>query len=229
MADERRYLDDEIAEIFETAATPRASRGVSRTHGLTLEELQAIGREVGVPPERIADAAKAIERRRQTPVRRRFLGMPLSAGRIIDLPRAPTDREWDVLLAELRRTFGAQGRDSSRGSTREWVNGNLHACIEPTATGYRLRLGTVKGDAGGVNGLGISGVLSAAILAGAPLLSGAPLDIVGPAFLGLGGAAALLYNYVRLPQWARRRDEQMEYIAGRAAELITGGGPPTDT
>ena len=44
------------------------------------------------------------------------------------------------------------------------------------------------------------------------------------AFAGLGfgvfGAGALGLNAVRLPRWAGKREEQMEYIAGRVRALI---------
>ena len=115
--------------------------------GLTLAELQAIGHEVGLPPERIFEAASALDRRREVPPSRTSLGVPISVGLTVDLPRAPTDREWDMLVAELRTTFRARGRVESTGGSRQWVNGNLHAYVEPTQSGYRLRMGTLKGNA----------------------------------------------------------------------------------
>src|SRR5688572_4838999 len=133
MMDERRYGDEEVATIFERAANPQASGGgaVTSTGGLTLRELQAIGAEVGLAPERIADAAASVEVRRGAPPRRTHLGMPVSVGRTIDLPRAPTDHEWEQLVVELRQTFGAHGKQVSQGNLRSWTNGNLHAYVEP--------------------------------------------------------------------------------------------------
>ena len=45
MTDERRYGDEEVAEIFKAASSARASEGraLSSTSGLSLAELQAIG------------------------------------------------------------------------------------------------------------------------------------------------------------------------------------------
>ncbi|HEX2209982.1 MAG TPA: hypothetical protein VHG93_20065, partial [Longimicrobium sp.] len=76
MMDERRYEEEEIAEIFEAAASPRASEGraLAPASGLSLAELQAIGGEVGIAPERIAEAAAALDVRGGGAPRRTYLG-----------------------------------------------------------------------------------------------------------------------------------------------------------
>src|SRR2546427_8062440 len=58
---ERRYNDKEIAAIFRAAAEegPQSpQREVARDEGLTLAELQAIGSEVGIPSDAVAQAAE---------------------------------------------------------------------------------------------------------------------------------------------------------------------------
>lgn len=223
MTDERLYGEEEVAEIFEAAASPRGSggRALSSADGLTLGELQAIGAEVGIAPERIADAAAALDLRRGAAPRRTHLGMPVSVGRTVALPRAPTDPEWELLVAELRETFGAHGKDKSSGGLRAWTNGNLHAYVEPTDAGHRLRLGTLKGDGVALGRLGIAGLVAALVMLAILLLTGAPTDDLEMAALFAAmGAAALGANALRLPRWAREREEQMEYIAARARTLI---------
>lgn len=231
MTDERRYGENEVAEIFEAAASARGPEGRAlspASGGFSLEELQAIGGEVGIAPERIAHAAAALDLRRGAAPRRTHLGMPVSVGRTVDLPRAPTDREWDLLVAELRETFGAHGRDGSRGELRAWTNGNLHAYVEPTETGHRLRMGTVKGDGIALGRMGIFGMVMALVmlafflLASGGLGEGAGMVLLFAAM----GAAALGANAVRLPQWAGEREEQMEHIATRARTLIRADPAP---
>ncbi|MEW5926361.1 MAG: hypothetical protein AB1941_02625 [Gemmatimonadota bacterium] len=223
MTEERRYRDDEIAEIFEAAATAHdpGQRSLAPADGLTLTELQAIGREVGLAPERIADAATAINRRRSTLPRRTDLGMPVSVSRSVDLPRAPTDREWSLLVAEMRETFNARGKDRSSGDLREWAVGNLHAYVEPTEDGYRFRLRTTKGNALALNRVGVAGMVMGLIMLVVLFLQGAlAQELFLPALLGLMGAAAVASNAVRLPGWAQEREQQMEFIAARAVALI---------
>ncbi len=231
MSDEHRYRDEEIAEIFEAAATTHdpGQRSLAPADGLTLTELQAIGREVGLAPERIADAATAVDRRRSALPRRKDLGMPVSVARTVDLPRAPTDREWSLLVGEMRETFNARGKDRSSGGLREWANGNLHASVEPTEDGYRLRLGTTKGDALLLNRMGIAGMVMGLLMLVIFFLQGRMAEeLFVPVFFALVGAATVTSNALRLPRWAQEREQQMEYIAARAQALIRPAPDPED-
>lgn len=230
MSDERRYREDESKEIFEAAATASDSdpQALTAPKGMTLSELQEIGLEVGLAPARIADAASALELRRSALPRRTSLGMPISVGRVIDLPRAPTDREWELLVGELRATFHAQGKLGSSGTIRQWTNGRLHAYVEPTEAGYRLRMGTLKGTAPAMNLVGIAGIGVGIVMLVAGLLPGtATVAPVAPFVFGALGVAAFLSNLVRLPRWAHRREVQMEYIAARVRALL-GSGPDAE-
>ncbi|HYR08391.1 MAG TPA: hypothetical protein VEQ60_11500 [Longimicrobium sp.] len=227
MLDERTYREDEVAEIFEAAARPVSGRStLARPEGFTLAELQAIGSEAGLSPERIAEAAAAVELRRGA-VRQKDLGMPVSVGRTVDLPRAPTDREWEMIVADLRETFGARGRLGSREDVREWHNGNLHAYVEPTTTGYRLRLGTTKGDGVGLNRMGGLGSVFALLWLVVFLVGYGPSQapIIGPLLMLAVSAAALGYNALRLPGWALEREQQMEQVAARARSLLGAPEP----
>jgi hypothetical protein len=229
MTDERRYGDEEVATIFERAANHPAPGGsavasTAASTGLTLRELQAIGAEVGLEPERIADAAASLEVHHgaaDVAPRRTYLGAPVSVSRVVDLPRAPTDREWEQLVVELRQTFGAQGKQSSQGNLRSWTNGNLHAFVEPTDTGYHLRMGTTKGNAIAMNRFGMGALAVAFVFALFMLMIGELDEDASPALVfAIVGIAALAFNAMRLPSWARKREEQMDYIAARAVTLI---------
>lgn len=219
---ERRYAESEVREIFALATSGKLQRAPASpaTSGHTLADLQSIAREVGIDPDVVARAAAALDARPPSAPRRSW-GMPIEVGRIARLQRNLTDDEWDRLVAALRSTFGARGKVHVQGGLREWSNGNLRAAVEPAEDGgYRLRLGTLKGDAAGINALGLAGIATGAIAAGSLALSG---DIAGAAFvgsmLGGGGIAAFITNFVRLPRWARRRDRQMEEIAALAERM----------
>ena len=223
MTDERRYQEDEVREIFEAAARERdlGGRAVVSAEGLTLAELQAIGSEVGLAPERVAEAASALNTRGVVLPRRTYLGVPVSVGRTVDLPRTPTDHEWEQLVAELRETFRARGKVGSHGTSREWTNGNLHAYIEPTETGHRLRMGTTKGTAMTTGAMGIFGIAMGLLIFIPLFLKGGMVEgLFGPLlFIAMGGSA-LTYTVASLPGWAREREEQMEHIVSRAQALI---------
>ena len=224
MAKERRYREEEIKEIFALASSTDEARrpAASDEAGLTLAELQEVGLEVGVEPRRIADAARTLDTRRDVLPRRTSLGMPVSVGRVIELPRAATDRDWDLLVAELRETFGARGQVTSHGGVREWSNGNLHAFLEPTETGHRLRLRTLKGGARALNGMGVAGLAVGLIMLTVFLTGGSSpvgMELAMMWLMGMGGGA-LASNLLRLPRWAHKREGQMEYLAGRVGALL---------
>jgi hypothetical protein len=220
MTDERRYTDDEVREILGRATSPdeadRPAVGRSDETGLTLAELQSIGREVGIEPTQIAHAAAALDRAGRRVPRRKLLGMPVGVGLVVDLPRAPTDREWEILVSELRQTFEAKGRVESHGDLRSWTNSRLHAHVEPTPTGYRLRLGTLKSNAFIMDAAGFAGL----VIGGFTLVTSGLADLAEPMIMATMGAAAIVANRIRIPPWARTRERQMEYIAERASQLV---------
>ena len=224
MTNERRYHDEEVKEILGLAANSAevVRPGVSDEGGLTLSELQDVGLEVGMDPGRIADAAFTVDSRREVVPRRTSFGMPISVGRVIALPRAVTDRDWELLVAEFRETFDARGQVASHGGVREWSNGNLHAFLEPTDTGHRLRLRTHKGGALALNTMGVAGLAIGLILLTTFLTAGPSpvrLELLMMILVGMGGWA-LATNIFRLPRWAREREGQMEYLAGRVGALL---------
>src|SRR5476651_1728857 len=117
---QRRYRDDEAREIFSLAMTDGThDQSLSADPGgLTLDELQRIGQAAGIEPARVAQAAERLDARGTSAVRRSF-GLPVGVSRIVDLPRAPTDREWEQLISEFRTTFGAHGHTTIAGR-RDW-------------------------------------------------------------------------------------------------------------
>jgi hypothetical protein len=225
---ERRFTEEEVAAIFTQAAEARVpgQRQLPPAEGMTLAQIQEIGREVGIQPEQLAQAAKAIELGGRA-TSRTFLGLPIGVGVSVDLARKLTDDEWERVVVDLRESFDARGKQSREGSFRQWTNGNLQALLEPTATGHRIRLRTVKGDArgtmiGGLMMFGFAGV----VLAG-PILSGEAVNFnisMALGTLGAMGVGMLGAGGLRLPAWARLRRQQMEEVAARVA--VVASSPP---
>ncbi len=221
---ERRYKEEEVRRIFSLAtkghlATDKPAPPPAQ--GLTLAEIQSIGNEVGISPELVARAATELDQRGQPG--RTSLGMPIEVGRVVALQRNLTDKEWTQLVAEMRRIFRARGHVSEHGELREWSNGNLHVAVEPVGQGYRLRVGTLKGDAQGINALGIMGVLAAAATGAALVLSGEIGDaILVTSVFGTGGVGALLTNFFRLPRWKSEREKQFEELAAKVKAMTAG-------
>ena len=215
----RRYAEDEAAEIFRIAAelehtTPRA---LPASQGLTLAELQEIGREAGLDPALVAQAAQGSTAVAGAEVSR-FFGLPIGVRRTVELDRHVSDEEWERLVADLRETFDAKGVIRYDGPFRQWSNGNLHVLIEPTATGHRIRFRTRNEAAqilirSGLFTLGFGALVPALLMLGespniaAMVSSFAVIGATGLGFLGMGA--------MRLPRWSRTRRRQMNDLAQR--------------
>ncbi len=223
---ERRFSDDEVTEVFRRAAeaSQAAASALPSTEGLTLAQLQDIGKEVGLAPEVIADAARSIERR-EPRFQRTVLGLTIGVGRTVSLDRKVTDEEWERLVVVLRETFDARGRFRVDGSLREWTNGNLQILIEPTEHGDRLRMRTVNAAARGM--LRVSALfatIAAAIgLARLVLPPDAVAPLAGALFpMAVGSVVSFGLGMRRVYGWAATRLKQMDEIAAR----VTGDASP---
>jgi hypothetical protein len=216
---ERRFSDDEVAEIFRraTEASQSAANTLQPSEGLTLVQLQDIAKQVGIAPENLADAARSLERQ-EPRFRSQLLGMTVGVGRTVPLGRKITDEEWERLVVRLRDTFGARGKHRVDGSLREWTNGNLQILIEPTDDGDRLRMRTVNAAARMQLSLGVVMLTSAAAIGLVtatvdPTLLTERFNLLAPM---VGGSVALFtVGLLRIRGWAGKRLQQMDEIAGR--------------
>lgn len=220
----RRYGDDEVREIFSLATTgdDRDRALPAESGGLSLDELRQIAREAGIDPGRVAAAAATLDARGRAAPVRRALGLPVGLSRVVDLPREPTEREWEQLVTAFRTTFGTTGEMSSTGGLREWRNGNLHICVEPTEHGHQLRLATLKDDAIALNVLGVATGAMAVLMGAVVTLAGKPDKAMVVASM-FGGIALFAFgaNVIRVPRWARERDRQLQELANRAVKLLS--------
>ena len=216
---ERRYSEEEVSAIFERAAEAQQAvrRALPPGEGLTLADLRAIGREVGIPAELVDLAARSVDQHGRE-ASRTFIGLPIGVGRTVDLGRRLTDDEWERLVVDLRETFDARGSLRAEGSLRQWTNGNLQALLEPTPTGHRLRLRTVRGGAreSMTVGLAMLGVSATVVIASAVTGHVAGALAATGSLMGFG-AALFAVGAARLPGWARLRRRQMEGVAARLA------------
>jgi hypothetical protein len=212
---ERRFNEEEVAAIFRQASEAHQTpeRQLPAGEGLTLLELQDIGRQVGIAPELVVRAAASLGQIGNA-TSRKFLGMPIGVGRTVDLGRKLSDEEWERLVVDLRETFGARGTVRQEGSFRQWTNGNLQALLEPTANGHRIRISTVKADARAWMRGGLV-TLSAAAIATIVAVVGGPVHLSLAADLGIVAAGQFALGAIRLPGWSRLRRKQMAEISAR--------------
>lgn len=221
MSPDRKYNEQEIAAIFKQAAADQeaAQGAIPSSEGLTLTEIEQIGKEAGITPEFIARAAAVVNQRTTTPPPQKTLGLPVSVARVVDLPTSFSDKDWDLLVADLHDTFHVPGEVRIDGSRRQWWNSQLHVLVEPSASGYRLRLRVLNEIqrlllTGGLIFflMGLFFMLMVAIKGDFGVKMAATLFVSMIAAVGLGGmgSAALM-----LPRWRKEKERQLEALTAR--------------
>lgn len=232
MSEERRFSEEEVAEILKNAAelehTDRTLSSAST--GLTLSELNDIGREAGISPEAMRRAVSRLSA--PEPQSRQMLGLPIGVGRTVELERTLNEDEWERLVVLLREKFNARGVVRKDGNLKSWSNGNLQILLEPTTRGHRLRMSTfnqglqgwlIGGIAVVVMGLAmiVTGIVSGTLTDQGLGASGAAVAAAGVGLFGIGA--------LRLPGWARTRQRQMDEIAetveSQSLVMIKSGAP----
>ncbi|MEP0548591.1 MAG: hypothetical protein ABJF88_16770 [Rhodothermales bacterium] len=124
MSTGRRYTEHEIHALFERAAErqEQARRAEAASEGgLTLDELQRIGRETGIAPEHIAEAAVELAAAGPTRPAGKMLGMPVEVRRARAVAAPVTDEAWEQMVTDLRKTFKQPGVAGRVGRVREWA------------------------------------------------------------------------------------------------------------
>lgn len=226
MPEDRRYSEDEVTAIFARATEVQQSapQRLSSGEGMSLSELQSIGREAGIAPELVAQAARELEQP-SAPRMPTFLGMQLGVARTVEIGRKLSDEEWERLVVRLRETFDARGTLSTQGGLRQWTNGNLNVFLEPSGEGHRVRFRTIKGDARmlmstGIAMLAVSGLLVfVASLTGSEEMSRAISATGGVAMMGAAFAGS---GALRLPGWVKKRRLQMDQLAAELLQITDG-------
>ena len=226
---DRRFNEEEVAAIFKQATEAQLTpqRQLPSGEGLTLAEIQEIGRQVGIAPELVGRAAASLSAA-GTETSRTFLGLTVAVGRTLELDRKLTEDEWDRLVVDLRETFERRGTVRQEGSLRQWTNGNLQVLLEPTPAGQRIRMRTVKGSAQAwmMGGLVTSAVAGFAAIAST--LGGSHGSLGIAAEIAVIAAGQFAIAALQLPGWARQRRKQMAEIAGHLA-LGAGSVPSRDS
>ena len=117
--EDRRFTDDEVREILKRAVSTSSTRALLKRDGLSLSELKAIGREVGIEAARVEDAARAVTL--ETGNRpSKFLGGPV----IMNFERK-VDGVFDrddthEILSRIRQIIGSQGQVEEVHGSLEW-------------------------------------------------------------------------------------------------------------
>ncbi|HEX9951832.1 MAG TPA: hypothetical protein VGB53_08695 [Rubricoccaceae bacterium] len=226
----KTFSEDEARAVFARAA--RAQQAATDGDGdrLTLDELREIGLASGLDPAFVAAAARDVALGAPDVAVRTVGPVPTAVLRSVRLAEAPTDALWERLVADARRTFGAQGQVSGRGDAREWRNGNLRMSLAADGDGARLSVQTNR-ERQVRTRLVLGGVQLATALVIALMASqtGDASSWGLAVLLAVIGAVLTAGTWAQQRLWAAAREAQMEDLAERAAAGTASAGPAVAT
>jgi len=218
---QRRFTDGEVREILKRAADDDSPGALPTSGGLSLVELKAIGKEVGIDPARLEDAARAVAQN-QEPGFNPIVGIPtvLRYERVVD-------GELDValmapILSIIRRVMGHHGEVSEVSGSLEWrtKGGSVQRLVSVSSNVGRT---TIEGSANlrqATVGTYLSGGLFAITIATIGVAA-------SPSVVGLvlsAGFLATAYVGLRaiLKRVLRSESAKLERAVNELAELTSG-------
>lgn len=120
MAGGRTYNEQEIGALMKRATEiHEASEGASHRY-LSLDEIEHLATELGVPAEALRTAALELEHGRGPSRKRNLLGGPFAAEEMRVVNGEVSDSYWEDVVLDLRQATGRTGRISETGQAREW-------------------------------------------------------------------------------------------------------------
>ena len=240
------YTEREVAQIIERAVVRQEeARRRENVAGLTMDDLVELGREVGVDPEFLREAAAevdagAAERSRRTTTTHihteRWTAGPLD------------EHDWEDAVERLREALGTDygqmygrtdsGKSVETGATRVWEHTSglgVHTRIAVSERGERTRIRAAQqvGLASSPVEGAMYGLLSMLLLG--PLAAGLGTGLIGDAaglavsvVLGLVFLAAASYGTYRADvAWRKKKHRQLDELVDRLAMDLAPSGAAT--
>ncbi len=115
----KRFSEADAQRIFARAAERQHEQGKAES-GLSIEELEEVGRAAGLDPEFVREAAMSALLPDPAATTKTVLGIPLAFRRERFIRGTVTDDTWAQIVMDLRRQFDKPGLVTDIGSLREW-------------------------------------------------------------------------------------------------------------
>ncbi|MEM1116081.1 MAG: hypothetical protein AAGJ11_06210 [Bacteroidota bacterium] len=239
----RTYSEKQVADIIERAVErQKAADEGDASPGLTLDEIERLGREAGIDPAHLRAAAEEVDAAGRTLTRQRSqTRTQVVVERWIDAPL--TSAGWEDVVARLREFAGpgmgaALGQDAGGsvqqvGETYEWSHTSglgvqTRVSVSPRGGRTRLRMTQLVGlSSPTVEGIGYGGLIATlvAVIGGGTTVAFAGLE---GAFAALAMAAMFLVSWiVAAPlvtvadrRWRARKLNELDALADDLAPML---------
>lgn len=116
----RTYNEKEIGALIQRATELHERATGASGHSLSLQEIEHIAAELGLPPEHVQTAALEFDTRENLDKSFSFWGAPFVIDQTRVVNEAITEEQWEDIVLELRRFSGSTGNVSTLGRARQW-------------------------------------------------------------------------------------------------------------
>jgi hypothetical protein len=230
----RNYNEGEVGKLIQRATELHEESIGHSDRNLSLEEVEQLAAELGVPAEHLHTAALEMDTSPDTEKGFSLWGGPFVVDHDRAIPATMTEEQWGYVLLEIRRSMGTTGRDRKVGPAWEWVRfvgegdsgvnfESTRMTMEPGNQGTILR---IKKRFGGAAFLAYAASLVPAAFVSAVLL-GEPL---GP--INLGILALMLGLPVAMRTLIKRsmskKEKSFKQLADRLQEIL-GASPAMES
>ncbi len=222
----RRYSESEIGALIQRATELHAAAHAADGE-LSLDEVERIAADLGVPAEYVRTAAVEMATGREEVQERSINGAPFRM-RIAELIDGEIDDDaWADIVMELRRSVSASGKAEEIGSMREWksVFEDMGQTLAGTQVIVRSRdnqssIELERFYSGAAAFFYVMSAIFGATITGISLDgSGLPPWVILPlaASGGLGGMAAVRAG---ISLWEQNQRKKMQRLMGRLRGLV---------
>ena len=232
----KRFSEADARRIFALAAERQHEAGQEEP-GLTLEELEEVGRAAGLDPAFVREAAADALRPEPVRLTRTVLGVPTEIRRERFVRGEVTDEAWAQVVMDLRQRFNKAGVVTEIGPVREWrsVAGDNRQAVVVTLTAERdgtravvERTQTQMALGFGI-GTGTNALMGLLFLLFSLVETGTP-GLIVPAMVLLGFAALFgAGSYIGMRRHGRRQAESFEAALDRIDLAVRDARPLAET
>lgn len=218
MSDERDppklFSEKQISTILRRATEMQQGAKTTDPTGLTFEELQQIAAEAGIDPAYLTAAISEQEQAGDVDERFYWLGAPTSVELERVIPGEVSEKQWEEMVDEIRRSFKLVGASGRVGQSREWTHDSKEQQAQVTVTSRegqtKIRLFTRHPQVAAVTFLP---ALSLGIMIPVLISEGLALTLLPGLFASIVAIAglfmALRFLFSRLIRGKQRKAQQL--------------------
>ncbi|HMB92858.1 MAG TPA: hypothetical protein VKP65_18555 [Rhodothermales bacterium] len=139
----RHFSEKEIGALVQRATELHEQAKGESDRSLSLDDIEQIAAELGVPSEFLRAAAAEIENDRNSTNPFSILGGPFVIRRSLVVDETMTDDQWGDIVLKLRNSLGGPGQITTVGKNNEWFHslGEGDGAINLTKTRVSVSVG----------------------------------------------------------------------------------------